>query len=157
MNGASDLASDQSRTDSSMASGSARHSVPQQYVDQEQDFFSKGRYFKIWAETPIATDQEIHTKEFIILDSSNSEGKGIRVDRIEKRRLTAGASRYSVAVIGHGRTASEPNIGPARPMNEPNTDPRFTKIYLEVIAQRTDMHAWIIRTTYPLRSTRVKT
>lgn len=133
-NGASDLAINNNHIDSPMASGSGQWSVPRQYVVQEQDFFKIGRYFRIWAETPTATDGEIHMKEFILLDTSNSEGKGIRVDKIDKARLTAGASRYSVAVIGRGRPASDPNIGHARPTSEPSTDPRFTKIYLDEIS-----------------------
>jgi hypothetical protein len=130
MNGTSGSAMGRDSKVSSTASGSGRRSPPPEYVAQAPDFFHEGRYFKIWAETSDDIDKEIHEKEFILLDSSNTEGKGVRVDTIE--RLPTGASRNSVAVIGHGRQTSESNVAQGRPTHEPNLN-KFKRIYLEDI------------------------
>lgn len=56
------------------------------YDEQASDWFKRGRYLKIFARHGIHVDREIHEKEFILLDSKNIEGKGVRVDRIEKKK-----------------------------------------------------------------------
>ncbi|GAB7328221.1 hypothetical protein MBLNU13_g00242t1 [Cladosporium sp. NU13] len=125
MNGTSGSGIGSDRKVSSTASGSASRSPPSEYVAQAPDFFHEGRYFKIWAELSDDVDKEIHEKEFILLDSSNTEGKGVRVDTIE--RLLTGASRNSVAVIGRG---SQPDVAHGRQIHEPNLD-KYKKIYLD--------------------------
>ncbi|KAM0705524.1 hypothetical protein Q7P35_006883 [Cladosporium inversicolor] len=117
MNGTSGSAIGSDSKVPSTAPGSGHRSPPPEYAAQAPDFFREGRYFKIWAELSNDIDKEIHEKEFILLDSSNTEGKGVRVDTLE--RLSTGASRNSVAVIGRGSQTSEANLE------------RYKKIYLE--------------------------
>ena len=48
---------------------------PAEYRTRDADWFEPGRLFKIWA----AGDVEIHDKEFLLLDTRNIEGPGLRV------------------------------------------------------------------------------
>lgn len=121
--------------DNKDSSESAQHEdrVPESYTEQQHDWFRPGRYLRLWAEAHGGMERDLHLKEFILLDTSNLEGKGIRVDRIGKAKLSAGASRYSVAITERGRPASNPYIGHGRPTSEPSTDLRFTKIFLNEV------------------------
>ncbi|KAM0715091.1 hypothetical protein Q7P37_009556 [Cladosporium fusiforme] len=67
-----------------------RHS----YSKQEMGWFEEGRYLKIWAEE----DQEIHKKEFILLDTQNEGGKGVRIDELSS--LPSGWFRTMIALDG---------------------------------------------------------
>ncbi|MCJ1332645.1 hypothetical protein MMC10_009338 [Thelotrema lepadinum] len=53
----------------------SRPATPSNYMTQPADWFRRGRYFKIYA----LQDLEIHEKHFVLLDSKNSEGKGVLV------------------------------------------------------------------------------
>ena len=53
--------------------------APDNYIKRHEDWFDPGRYFKVWA----PRDQEIHERHFILLDSRNKEGPGVRVDVLE--------------------------------------------------------------------------
>jgi hypothetical protein len=68
------------------------------YDQQDDDWFIRGRYLKIFARGDKGSDEEIHEKEFILLDSKNKEGTGVRVDHLKK--LPSGWSRKFVAVVG---------------------------------------------------------
>lgn len=65
----------------------SRESTPDQYNIQPADWFQEGRYFEIWACTAERSDVELHKKKFILLDSKNIEGKGVRVDTYEGQKL----------------------------------------------------------------------
>ena len=49
--------------------------APAEYRERDPDWFTPGRLFKIWA----LEDLEIHQKEFVLLDTKNIEGPGLRV------------------------------------------------------------------------------
>jgi hypothetical protein len=68
------------------------------YDEQDDDWFVQGRYLKIFARGDKDSDEEIHQKEFILLDSKNTEGTGVRVDHLKK--LPSGWIRKYVAVVG---------------------------------------------------------
>jgi hypothetical protein len=53
--------------------------VPSEYRLQDPDFFTSGRYLKIWARDGENVDVEIHEKAFILLDQKNTEGPGLLV------------------------------------------------------------------------------
>lgn len=52
---------------------------PENYVLQETRWYRPGRHFEVFA----PQDQEIHRKRFILLDSKNEGGTGVRVDVLE--------------------------------------------------------------------------
>lgn len=67
--------------------------TPPSYIYQPADWFKPGRFFSIWA--PL--DVEIHGRQFILLDSKNTEGKGVRVrslDRDGLNQLEKSSSAY---------------------------------------------------------------
>ncbi|KAF7512237.1 hypothetical protein GJ744_002399 [Endocarpon pusillum] len=53
--------------------------APPAYKIREYNWFTPGRYFKIWAREGDNVDIEIHNKEFILLDTKNIEGPGLLV------------------------------------------------------------------------------
>lgn len=99
MNGSGDSGADNENESSTISSQSgATSSAPKEFVDQEQDWFTPGRYLKIWAETGKDTDHEIHEKEFILLDSKNTEGNGVRIDT--RTTVASGSSRNMIVLLG---------------------------------------------------------
>jgi hypothetical protein len=52
---------------------------PPEFQSEEHDFFTSGRYLRIWARDGANVDVEIHNKSFIILDTKNKEGPGLLV------------------------------------------------------------------------------
>lgn len=57
--------------------------TPISYIYQPADWFRPGRFFSIWA----PMDVEIHDRKFILLDSKNTEGKGVRVKSLDRDGL----------------------------------------------------------------------
>ena len=53
--------------------------APPEYQTRDYDWFTPGRYFKIWARDGDNVDIEIHDKEFVLLDTKNIEGPGLLV------------------------------------------------------------------------------
>ena len=53
--------------------------APSEYQTRDYDWFTPGRYFKIWARDGDNVDIEIHEKEFVLLDTKNIEGPGLLV------------------------------------------------------------------------------
>lgn len=89
-------AADADRRDSPLSS-----EAPPEYKTREYDWFRPGRYLKIWAREG---DNEIHDKEFILLDTKNIEGPGLLVrqhttEQCEGHR--GGFNRTHVLVKNH--------------------------------------------------------
>ena len=57
--------------------------TPSSFIYQPADWFRPGRFFSIWA----PMDVEIHDRKFILLDSKNTEGKGVRVKSLDRDGL----------------------------------------------------------------------
>lgn len=55
--------------------------APPEYRTRDYDWFTPGRYFKVWAREGDNFDVEIHCKEFILLDTKNIEGPALLVRR----------------------------------------------------------------------------
>lgn len=98
---------------------------------QDDDWFVEGRYLKIFARRGDDSDREIHQKEFILLDSKNKEGTGVRVGRITGRRLPTGWYRKYVAVLGP--SADDSSDDREHPANN-DRHPRSTQIHLDLEA-----------------------
>jgi hypothetical protein len=71
---------------------------------QDRDWFVRGKYLKIFAHENGGSDSEIHKKEFILLDTKNSEGTGVRVDRVPKEKLPSGSIWKYVAIVDPAAT-----------------------------------------------------
>lgn len=78
-----------------------RTQAPETYFVRELDWFTPGRYLKIWAEE----DREIHEKEFIILDAQNVGRRAIRVDR-KPGQMPIGWGRTMIALDGPGNPSN---------------------------------------------------
>jgi hypothetical protein len=76
------------------------------YDKQDNDWFVRGRYLKIFARENGDSDSEIHKKEFILLDSKNTEGTGVRVDRLASKKLPSGWIWKYVEVVGPATSES---------------------------------------------------
>ena len=95
----------------------------------QSDWFKAGRYFMIRA----PGDYEIDGKEFILLGSNNSEGKGVRVDKITDDNFPSGATRYLVAILNPRDVSSdeEESQRPSSPRaKKPLDGPKFEQIVL---------------------------
>jgi hypothetical protein len=66
----------------------------------------RGRYLKIYARQSGDADSEIHKKEFILLDSKNTEGTGVRVDRLASKKLPSGWTWKYVEVVAPATSES---------------------------------------------------
>ncbi|KAL9055941.1 MAG: hypothetical protein Q9162_003237 [Coniocarpon cinnabarinum] len=62
-----------------------RSSTPEQYREEVASWFKPRRFFCVWA----PQYEDIHMKSFILLDSSNSEGKGVLIKRVDKAHVEA--------------------------------------------------------------------
>ena len=78
---------------------SASEPIPDDCVFQPADWHVPGRYFRIWAlsEDGSDSDTEIHKKTFILLDTKNTEGKGVLVNQYEKTEALEQLGRESDA------------------------------------------------------------
>ena len=56
--------------------------APPEYRTRDYDWFTPGRYLKIWAREGDNVDVEIHGKDFVLLDTKNIEGPALLVRRL---------------------------------------------------------------------------
>lgn len=72
--------------------------APEWYIIQPPAWFREGRCFSIWA----PSEAEIHEGKFILLDSFNKEGRGVRVEvlsNVELRQIAESTTSYHNRVL----------------------------------------------------------
>ena len=77
--------------------------APPEYRTRDYDWFTTGRYFKMWAREGDNVDVEIHGKDFILLDTKNIEGPALLL----RRHPTEHCERHSRGSFNRTHVALE--------------------------------------------------
>lgn len=91
--------------------------VTPSYIYQPADWFRPGRFFSIWA----PMDVEIHDRKFILLDSKNTEGKGVRVEPLDRDGLVQLSNSSSAYRTTMGLKSFRSADGPSHPSGPGNS------------------------------------
>ena len=102
--------------------------APPEFIDQPPAWFREGRCFSIWA----PSENEIHKRKFILLDSFNKEGRGVRVDvldNVELQQIAESTTSYHNRVLlkassrGGHRPSSSRSTGSSQQERAMTRDP----------------------------------
>lgn len=100
------LPTDKTLEDQTSGSGSASGDADPRYRNRDYDWFTPGRLFIILA----PSDEEIHEKQFILLDTKNKEGPGLLIKILdeEKERENKGYFLRSHVLVRNYSDSSTP-------------------------------------------------